>query len=68
MVAIIVLMLLGFVFIAAPIGYAMDISDGLKATKKPVKERTYKDADAIYDGYAALFSVVGGVLFVLFLI
>ena len=68
MIAIVVLMLLGFVFIAAPIGLGMDINDGLKATRKPVKERTYKDADAIYDGYAALFSIIGGILFVLFLI
>lgn len=66
MIAILVLMLLGFVFIAAPIGFGMDIKDGLKAASKDPKERTYKDADAIYDGYAACFSILGAVIFILF--
>ena len=68
MIAILVLLVIGFVFIAAPIGYAIDIKEGLEASKKPESERTYQDADAIWEAKATIISIAGGTLFVLFLL
>lgn len=62
-----VVLLLAFVAFAAPLGLAMDIKDGLKASKKSVSQRGYQDHSAIYDIKAAVISIIGGILFVIWL-
>ncbi len=60
-----VVLLLAFVAFAAPLGFAIDIKDGLKASKKPVPQRSYKDHSAIYDMKAAIISIIGAIIFVI---
>jgi hypothetical protein len=56
---------LAFILIFAPLGYFMDIKDGLKSARKPIEERPYKDNSAIYDMRAAIIAIIGALLFVI---
>ena len=54
-----------FIFIFAPVGYFMDIKDGLKSARNPIEERTYKDNSAIFGMRASIVAIIGALLFVI---
>ena len=64
MIAILVLLVIGFVVIAAPIGYAIEIKEGMEARKKPASQRTYKDADAIWEANSAIICIISAIIIV----